>query len=139
MMTKVTKWERIVSLVLICVLLVVSLFIIANTIKLTVFARRKEINIMKYIGATDWFIRWPFIYEGMLIGLTGALVAFILVSYLYGFAEPRLTRNLSTLGNGFEVMDFKYVLGNLILFYIGVSVLIGASGSVMSIRKHLHV
>jgi cell division transport system permease protein len=139
MITNISKWVRVVSLILICVLLVVSLFIIANTIKLTVFARRKEINIMKYIGATDWFIRWPFIYEGILIGLTGALIAFVLVSYLYGFAEPRLTGNLSTLGNGFEILNFKYVWGNLVLFYMGVSALIGASGSVMSIRKHLHV
>lgn len=135
----VSKWVRIVSLVLIAVLLVISLFIISNTIKLTVFARRKEINIMKYIGATDWFIRWPFIFEGILIGLTGALIAFVLISYLYGFAEPRVTKSLLTLGNGFEIMDFKYVWSTLVLFYMGVSALIGASGSVMSIRKHLHV
>ncbi|EPR08033.1 permease-like cell division protein FtsX [Ruminiclostridium papyrosolvens] len=135
----VSRWVRIVSLVLIGVLLIVSLFIISNTIKLTVFARRKEINIMKYIGATDWFIRWPFIFEGILIGLTGALFAFVIISYLYGFTQPRVTSNLATLGDGFEIMDYKYVWSTLVFFYLGVSALIGASGSVMSIRKHLHV
>ena len=71
--SKVTYWIKFISGGMIIVLLVVSVFIISNTIKLTVFARRKEINIMKYIGATDWFIRWPFIVEGVIIGITGAL------------------------------------------------------------------
>ncbi len=133
---KVSNWVKIVSFVLIGLLLVISLFIISNTIKLTVFARRKEINIMKYIGATDWFIRWPFVFEGILMGLLGAIIAFVLVAYLYGFAQPRLSEQFS---GGFEMVQFGGVWSTLVLIYMGVSALIGASGSVMSIRKHLDV
>ncbi len=136
MILKVSNWVKVVSFVLIGLLLVISLFIIANTIKLTVFARRKEINIMKYIGATDWFIRWPFVFEGILIGLLGALIAFIIVAYIYGFAQPKLT---SEFAGGFEMVQFSGAWGMLVLIYAGISTVIGASGSVMSIRKHLHV
>ncbi len=136
MILKVSNWVKVVSFVLIGLLLVISLFIISNTIKLTVFARRKEINIMKYIGATDWFIRWPFVFEGILIGLLGALIAFILVAYLYGFAQPKLA---SEFAGGFEMVQFSGAWGMLVLIYAGISTIIGASGSVMSIRKHLHV
>ncbi len=136
MILKVSYWVKIVSFVLIGLLLVISLFIISNTIKLTVFARRKEINIMKYIGATDWFIRWPFVFEGILIGLLGAIIAFVLVAYLYSFAQPKLAAQFA---EGFEMVQFSGVWGTLVLIYAGISAIIGASGSVMSIRKHLHV
>jgi cell division transport system permease protein len=139
MITKISNWVRIISMVLIGVLLIISLFIIANTIKLTVFARRKEINIMKYIGATDWFIRWPFIYEGILIGVIGAIIAFLLVAYIYSLIEPTISSDLLEFGSGFAFVKFQSVWGNLALFYIGVSTAIGAAGSVMSIRKHLRV
>ncbi len=133
---KVSGWVKLVSFILIGLLLIISLFIIANTIKLTVFARRKEINIMKYIGATDWFIRWPFVFEGILMGILGAIIAFIIVAYLYSFAEPRITASFD---GGFEMVQFSTVWGTLVLIYLGVSAAVGASGSVMSIRKHLHV
>jgi cell division transport system permease protein len=136
MILKVSNWVKIVSFVLIGLLVIISLFIISNTIKLTVFARRKEINIMKYIGATDWFIRWPFVFEGILIGLLGAVIAFVLVAYLYSFAQPKLTEQFK---NGLEMVQFNGVWGTLVLIYAGISIVIGASGSVMSIRKHLHV
>ncbi len=136
MILKVSYWVKIVSFVLIGLLLVISLFIISNTIKLTVFARRKEINIMKYIGATDWFIRWPFVFEGILIGLLGAIIAFVLVAYLYSFAQPKLAAQFA---EGLEMVQFSGVWGTLVLIYTGISAVIGASGSVMSIRKHLHV
>lgn len=136
MILKVSNWVKIVSFVLIGLLLVISLFIISNTIKLTVFARRKEINIMKYIGATDWFIRWPFVFEGILIGLLGAIIAFVLVAYLYSFAQPKLAAQFA---EGLEMVQFSGVWGTLVLIYAGISTVIGASGSVMSIRKHLHV
>jgi len=139
MITNAANWVRITSLVLIGMLLIVSLFIISNTIKLTVFARRKEINIMKYIGATDWFIRWPFIFEGILIGIAGAVIAFLLVAYIYSLVEPTLSSDLGEFGIGFAIVKFQSVWGTLALIYIGVSAVIGSSGSVMSVRKHLHV
>ncbi len=136
MISRISNWVKIVSLVLIGLLLIISLFIISNTIKLTVFARRKEINIMKYIGATDWFIRWPFIFEGILMGLLGALIAFLLVAYIYSFVQPKLSTQF---GSGFSLVQFGSVWATLVLIYAGVSAVIGATGSVMSIRKHLHV
>ncbi len=136
MINKISNWVKIISFILIGLLLVISLFIISNTIKLTVFARRKEINIMKYIGATDWFIRWPFVFEGILMGLFGALIAFVLVAYIYSFAEPKIT---GAFQGGFEMVQFKSVWGTLVFVYIGVSTVVGGLGSVMSIRKHLHV
>ena len=70
MITRISHWFSLGSSLMIIIFLVVAVFIIANTIKLTVFARRREINIMKYIGATDWFIRWPFVVEGVIISIT---------------------------------------------------------------------
>lgn len=135
----IAKWVKVISVILISLLLIISLFIISNTIKLTVFARRKEINIMKYIGATDWFIRWPFIYEGVLIGIIGAIIAFGLVSYIYSVAGPMLNDELVAFSSDFSSVKFGSVWGTLVLIYIGISVVIGVSGSVMSIRKHLRV
>jgi cell division transport system permease protein len=139
MITYTSNWIKLVSGVLITILQVISLFIISNTIKLTVFARRKEINIMKYIGATDWFIRWPFIFEGVIIGIIGALIAFFLVAYIYNLLEPRVTKNLVTFGNEFAIMGFRSIWARLISFYCIISVLIGSLGSVISVRKHLKV
>ncbi len=135
----ISNWVKISSTILIGLLLIVSLFIISNTIKLTVYARRKEINIMKYIGATDWFIRWPFIYEGIIIGIVGAVIALVLVAYIYSLAEPMLSHDLSDFGGGFATVKFGTVWSTLALIYTGISVVIGASGSAMSIRKHLKV
>ncbi len=139
LITQIGNWVKIVSIVLISILLIISLFIISNTIKLTVFARRKEINIMKYIGATDWFIRWPFVFEGILMGIIGATVAFILVAYLYSFITAEFGNSVIKLGQDFHILDFKSTWGTLSLFYLGVSTVIGAAGSAMSMRKHLHV
>ncbi len=133
------NWVKIISTVLIGVLLIVSLFIISNTIRLTVFARRKEINIMKYIGATDWFIRWPFVFEGIIIGCVGALFAFLLVAYIYSLVEPKFASNILELGNEFTMISFESIWGKMLGFYLLISVLIGSAGSIMSIRKHLKV
>ena len=73
------------SLGIIVALAVMALFLIANTIKLTVYARRRQIGIMKFVGATDWFIRWPFVLEGVFLGLLGALAAYLILFYGYSF------------------------------------------------------
>ena len=82
-MNKVKYWVKVGSSFILFLLIVVSVVIISNTIKLAVFARKKEINIMKYIGATDWFIRLPFIVEGVIIGLVGAIMSFSIVNFIY--------------------------------------------------------
>lgn len=131
--TKTIQW---VGIVLFLILIGVSLFLISNTIKLTVYARRKEIGIMKYIGATDWFIRWPFIIEGMVIGLLGAIVADIVIYYIYLLAYNKATSFVSMMIN---LVSPSYFVTNLSWMFIIGGILIGALGSILSIRKFLIV
>ncbi len=124
------------SLWIIVALAIVSIFIISNTIRLTVFTRRKEINIMKFVGATDWFIRWPFIIEGIFIGLIGAAVSIGLITGGYSL----LVGVVDSLGIAFVTMK---PLSDLLAEIIGSSLLLGAVlggiGSYISVRKHLNV
>ena len=113
-------------------LLVVSLFIITNTIKLTMYVRKLEISIMKSVGATDWFIRMPFLVEGIVIGLTAGLISFGLVSYIYSAAASSITDVLAT-----GVLPYSTMLFKLLLAFIGSGVLSGSIGSLVSIRKYL--
>lgn len=131
--TKTIQW---VGIILFLILIGVSLFLISNTIKLTVYARRREIGIMKYIGATDWFIRWPFIIEGMVIGLFGAIVADIAIYYAYVFIYGRATSFVSMMIN---LVSPMYFITNLSWAFILGGIFIGALGSILSIRKFLIV
>ncbi len=115
---------------------VISVFIISNTIKLAVFSRRKEINIMKFVGATDWFIRWPFIIEGMIIGIIGAALSLLLVSLGY--------EGLTTLFVSLSIAFVQFIpLGEMmpwmILAFLFMGIVLGAVGSFLAVRKHLKV
>lgn len=139
-LSRISHWVKLGSSLMVIIFLTVSVFIIANTIKLTVFARRKEINIMKYIGATDWFIRWPFIVEGVIISLIGAVLAFIISAYGYKaiadkFSQDQFLANAQIL----SLVDIKDVWGVLALSYVIIAVVVGTIGSSMSIRRHLKV
>ena len=127
------KGIKIVTGVILVLLIVISIFIIANTIKLTVHARRKEISIMKYVGATNNFIRWPFIVEGMIIGILASIISIVIVggaySVLAGFLK---TINISLVG-------FKDMISSIIVVYMLLGIGIGALGSVISMRKYLKV
>ncbi len=136
----VTNWVRVISTILIAILLVVSLFIISNTIKLTVFARRKEINIMKYIGATDWFIRWPFIVEGAIIGFMGSILAFIITGYAYNVIVDRFNRDFVGISSNFiRLVELNRIGFDIIMAFCLVGVAVGAVGSLVSIRRYLRV
>jgi len=138
--TRFTKWINMVSGVLIVILLAVSVFIIANTIKLTVFARRREINIMKYIGATDWFIRWPFVIEGVIIGILGAVSAFLLVNYGYALLEARFDAEMPGMGKNFlQMVSIDGIRFQIISYFCLLGTFVGALGSVLSLRKYLRV
>lgn len=113
-------------------LLVVSLFIITNTIKLTMYVRKLEISIMKSVGATDWFIRMPFLVEGITIGFTAGVISFILVAYIYSAATSAISSIMSS-----GVLPFMSMIGWLLLAFLGSGVLSGAIGSLVSIRKYL--
>jgi len=132
---------RIFGSLIVVVLAVVAVVVISNTIRLTVYSRRKEINIMKYIGATDWFIRWPFIIEGIVLGIIGALLSTGLVAGVYKLLIDR---------SGYINVQWGYLgifkllpIGEVMLPILAISLVVGACVGVMastiSIRKHLKV
>ena len=126
-----------VAVVLIAILAVVSLFIIANTIKLATFYRREEIAIMKMCGATNAFIQWPFVVEGMILGLTGALIAFFAQWGLY-----QLVGKLIIQGNGLSlvtILPYADMIKTILPVFCGTGALIGVGGSLLAIRKFLQV
>lgn len=140
LIAKLNSWMRVTAIIILAILLLVSIFIISNTIKLTVFARRKEINIMKFIGATDWFIRWPFVVEGVVIGILGAAMAFVLIGYGYNSLEVRFNQDLLSVGGSMiKVLKINEFGVKLLNVYLGVGGLVGILGSMMSIRKYLKV
>ena len=127
----------VICLTLIAVLFVVSMFIISNTIKLTTFDRRDEIAIMKMVGATDGFIRWPFVYEGLLIGLMGAVIAFGLQWLLYEAISKGIAGS-DTL-QLLRVVSFRKIWGPVAGVFGLVGILVGVGGSLTAIRKFLRV
>lgn len=140
MLMSINNVVRIVSIIIILILGILAVVIITNTIRLTVNSRRNEITIMKYVGATDWFIKWPFVIEGILIGLIGAALPVFIFWASYG-------KIIDTLYNSYEffrTLDFKFRTGLEIfpaLVPIGIVLgsLIGTIGSITSMRKHLDV
>jgi cell division transport system permease protein len=127
----------VVCMVLIAVLFLVSVFIIANTIKLTTFDRRDEIAIMKMVGATNGFIRWPFVYEGFLLGLFSAVIGFFLQWGLYE-AVARSVASNDTI-NLITVVPFEGMWTYVAVIFAGAGMLIGVGGSLSAIRKFLQV
>lgn len=135
-LVKAANYIKTFSLWIIIALAIVSIFIISNTIKLTVYTRRKEINIMKFVGATDWFIRWPFIIEGIFIGLIGAAASIGLI--LGGYSL--LVGIVDSLGIAFITMKpLEELLGTIIGSSLGLGAVLGGIGSFISVRKHLNV
>ena len=132
---QLTKILRFGGILLVVFLAMATLFIISNTIRLTVFARRKEVIIMKYVGATDWFIRWPFILEGMTLGFFGAVVAFILINSIYSGLLTRIHATLAFL----PLLPTSPLLFYVDLFLLVAGTGIGALGSYISLRKFLRV
>jgi cell division transport system permease protein len=130
-----TRLLLIGGVVLIVFLALATLFIISNTIRITVFSRRREVNIMKYVGATDWFIRWPFLLEGIFLGLAGSFIAVVLLNLLYGMLVDHIHATLAFLPLVPRVPLLYYASGSLVAVGIGVGIL----GSSISLRKFLRV
>lgn len=138
--SKVSYWIKFISIIMIAILAVVSVFIISNTIKLTVFARRKEINIMKFIGATDWFIRWPFVVEGVIIGIIGAILAFIISAYGYNAIEGKFNSDLVLISRDFfKLLKIGDIWKQVAALYAIIGIVVGSTGSFISIRRYLRV
>jgi len=129
------------GMVVVGILIAVSVVIITNNIKLTVFARRKEISIMKYVGATDAFIRMPFLVEGIILGLAAAILAFLILgfgyTYLLGWIEDQFGGNVGPLFA--RAIDFWYIAPYVFGAFAGMGVFIGMIGSGAFVRKYLKV
>lgn len=116
------------------ILMVVSLFVIINTIKLAVFARRQEISIMRYVGATNWFITLPFLFEGIIIGLLAGGIGYLLQWYLYTYVCNIIVSDYSMI----SVMMFSSINHFVIAAFLAIGIATGIIGSSISLRKYLH-
>lgn len=139
MLMSVSNVFQVAGILVMLVLGVISVMIIINTIRISVMNRRVEINIMKYVGATDWFIRWPFIIEGIIIGLIGAVLPMLVGMPMYSKTVSLFYNHIPFVENfvRFRVVGdvFSFVLPAALIF----GILLGVVGSVTSIRKHLQV
>ena len=126
-----------VAVILVAILLLVSLFIITNTIKLATFNRREEIAIMKMCGATNGFVRWPFVFEGMILGLFGALTAYFIQWGVYGLIGTAI--NTSDTMQLITVLPFEQMAMMVLAVFLSTGFVIGVGGSLMAIRKFLQV
>ncbi len=133
----ITRIVSTVSIIIIVILLVISMFIMSNTIKLTTFDRREEIAIMKMVGATNAFIRWPFVFEGLILGFVGALIAFLLQWGIYYVLVIEI--NKSSTMKLIETVPFGQLALPLLGIFVATGLVVGAGGSLTVIRKYLNV
>ena len=138
-LVNIAKGIRMATGVILVLLVLISIFIIANTIKLTVHARRKEISIMKYVGATNGFIRWPFMVEGIMIGIVSALVSVLILGGVYNFVAGKLVGSSMINLIGLNLLTFSDMFTMLFVIYIVIGIGIGAIGSAISMKKYLEV
>lgn len=130
---------NLITVIILVLLILISTFIISNTIKLTVHARRKEISIMKYIGATNNFIRSPFIVEGIIIGIVAAMISVLLIGLSYNVIADKLLNSSITDLIDFQLLGFNELFNLIIIVYLILGVGVGVVGSVISMRKYLKV
>ena len=135
----IAKGVRIVTLVILSLLVIISIFIISNTIKLTVHVRRREISIMKYVGATNNFIRWPFIVEGMIIGIIASAISIVIVWLGYTWIADSLAKSTLIQNINMNLISFAEMFNSIIFVYVLLGIGIGIIGSVISMRKYLKV
>lgn len=138
-LSTVGKWIRIFTGTILVVLILISIFIIANTIKLTVHARRKEISIMKYVGATNSFIQAPFMIEGVIIGIMSSAISLGIVGALYNWGTIKMAQSETIQKIGVNMLQFKDLFSSILIVYIILGVGIGIIGSRISMRKYLDV
>ncbi len=135
----IAKGLKIGILVLLISLMVISIFIISNTIKLSVHARRKEISIMKYVGATNGFIRWPFIVEGIIIGIVSALITILIVGLAYNAIAAKAVQTSLLQQLNISLVSFNDMFSLILTIYLITGAGIGILGSSISMRKYLQV
>ena len=133
--SNVVDFVQILGIVLFIVFIGVSIFLIMNTIKLAVYSRRREVGIMKFVGATDWFIRWPFVIEGMIIGAVGSLLATAILYFIYRGVFGFIASNLLIA----NLVPVSFVLTTLLGGFLLGGIVVGAIGSIAALRKFLVV
>ena len=126
-----------VAIILVVMLVIISISIIANTIKLSTFTRRDEIAIMKMCGATNWFVRWPFLVEGVILGVAGGIIAFFVQGGIYGLIVNAMAK--SGILSIISTVPFASMSHLVLLVFLGAGFAIGAGGSAMAIQKFLKV
>lgn len=124
-----------ISIGVIIVLFIVSMFIIANTVRITMFSRKLEISIMKAVGATNWFVRWPFLVEGLVIGLISSVVSFGVLALLYNALSGPFSAIFGLLGN--IIVNFWDYALIIFVGFLFISIVTGGIGSLISMRKYL--
>ena len=133
--SRVVDFVQILGVVLFFVFIGVSIFLIMNTIKLAVYSRRREVGIMKFVGATDWFIRWPFVIEGMIIGAVGSLFATVILYFIYRGVFGFIASNLLIA----NLVPVSFILTTLLGGFLLGGIVVGAIGSIAALRKFLVV
>jgi len=138
-LTGVNKLVAYVSAGIIIILLAVSVFLISNTVTIGISVRKEEINIMKYIGATDYFVRSPFIVEGVLIGLVGAAVPLLMIYFIYNSVINYISQRFSVLTDLLKFLSVETVFQTLLPVSLIIGIGIGFFGSFITVRKHIRV
>jgi cell division transport system permease protein len=137
MLISTSSYVQIIGTILIIVLLLISIFIIQNTIKITVASRRTEIRLMQYIGASNGYVRGPFIFEGLILGLLGSIIATIVVlngyDYLVGYGNEKLAPLLS-----FQFIPTTTISMDILIIFVTIGIGIGILGSIVSLKKFLN-
>ena len=135
-LTKVTNFLQYGSMAIMLFLVLISIIVVSNMIKLTVFARAREISIMKYIGATNWFIRGPFLVEGIIIGMLSAAAAAGIVYVVYSNVVDLIGMKVMTILSS-PLVPPEYLMQNVLIIFLALGVGIGSTGSIISMRKFL--
>ncbi len=133
---KITNSIQVGALVIIVFLIFVSIIVVSNTVKLTVLARGREISIMKYVGATNWFIRGPFLIEGIIIGILAALISAGVICGLYSLIIANISEQMLVMFST-GLVSVAFMTENLIVIFLALGVSIGAMGSMISMRRFL--
>lgn len=133
---KITNFIQIAALIIMAFLIVVAVVVVSNTIKLTVLARSREINMMKYVGATNWFIRGPFLVEGIVIGVISALISVGVIALSYSKISEIIGQDIFIILST-PMVSVSFMSINLVAIFLAVGVSIGACGSIISMRRFL--
>lgn len=135
-LTKASNFLQYSAIVIMIFLIVVSVIVVSNTIKLTVLNRAKEISIMKYVGATNWFVRGPFLIEGIFLGIVSSMIAAALTWLIYIQIEKLIGDDIMVILSS-PLVPAEYLAVNLLVIFLAIGVSVGASGSIVSMRKFL--